>query len=118
MNYADIVALIQNDECSKIIYVLKKTPGLVHYKNGNVIYSNIAKNAFYRFFDKWTSNISVWLFGLGLIVSFSLLVFGDGVIAITGFILTLVTSIMFGLELHQRSYNRMIANLVEQGNNE
>lgn len=31
MSYVDIVALTNNDNCSKIIYALKKTPGLVTY---------------------------------------------------------------------------------------
>src|SRR5690606_40611368 len=34
MNYSDVVELVKHDDCSKIIYALKKTPGIVSFKNG------------------------------------------------------------------------------------
>ncbi|EGA71031.1 hypothetical protein VISI1226_11177 [Vibrio sinaloensis DSM 21326] len=39
MNYSDIVVLVNDDNCSKIIYALKKTPGIVSFENGKFQYS-------------------------------------------------------------------------------
>lgn len=53
MSYGDIIELIQHEQCSKIIYALKKTPGMVSYERGEFRYTRIARNNLFRFIDRW-----------------------------------------------------------------
>ena len=113
MSYADIVMLVRQDECSKIIHALRKTPGLVCYKGGVIRYTSIGRNKYFRFFDKWANTLGVWFFGVILITSITLLVFGKGESSVAGFVFTLFSSVMLGLQLRERAHDQMVNNLVE-----
>lgn len=113
MSYKDIVELIRHDQCSKIIYALKKTPGMVSYVNGEFQYTSIARNRIFRFLDVWFLRLSIMLFSALCLLSWAMVGFGNGVTSISGFGLLIFGSMMLALQLRQRSYDQMIKSLVE-----
>lgn len=115
MSYVDITELVQNDQCSKIIYALKKTPGMVSYDEGEFKYAGIAGNRVFRFINEWFTKISIGLFGVLALASLAMFVFGQGATAVAGFIFLLFCSSLLTFQLRQRNYDRMVQNLVEPG---
>jgi|GEM_PF-2087452 len=113
MSYSDILALIQHDECSKIIYALKKTPGVVSFENGEFKYSTIWKNRFWQSFDKGFLHFSIAIFGLLLVLSLIALVYSQGISSFVGFLFTLFCSVILAIQLRERRYNQMVAQLVQ-----
>lgn len=113
MRYTDIIELIGHDNCSKILYALKKTPGLVSYKNGEFQYRGLARNRVFRFFDLWFSRISIWLFGSLCLGSLATMAFFEGPTAVAGFVSLIFCSFILAVQLRQRAYDQMVANLVE-----
>jgi hypothetical protein len=117
MSFADVKALIQHDECSKIIYALKKTPGIVAYKSGNFEYSGLGKNTLYRFIDRWITKIGLFIFSTLSVVFVLVFSFGHGKTSITGFIMMIIFTALTTAQLKQRRYDRMIDNLVNTAPN-
>lgn len=114
MNYSDIVELVKNDDCLKIIYALKKTPGYVCYENGVFKYTGIGKSRMFHFADKWLTKLGILFLTVLLIVAYSMVVFGDGAMMIGGFILTVVFAAMLGVQIRKRRYDSMVATLVNR----
>lgn len=113
MSYTDITELIQHDQCSKIIYSLKKTPGMVSYRNGEFTYTGIAGSRVFRVVNEWLTSISIGLFGLLALSSLAMFVFGQGPTAVAGFVLLLCCSFILTFQLRARNYDRMVQNIVE-----
>lgn len=114
MSYCDITSLIQHDQCSKIIYALKKTPKMVSYSNGDFKYS--AGTTVFRFIDAFINKVGLLLFASLTMLSLSLFVFGESSTSFLGFVFLLISSIMFALQIRQRDFNQMIRNLVSVEN--
>jgi len=112
MSYSDVIELIKHDNCSKVIYALQKTPGMVSFKNGEFQYSKIGKNKIFRWFDRWFLKASIIFFSILIVSSLVLLGFGDGAISIAGFMLLMVSSVMLALQMRQRTYDQMVQELV------
>lgn len=116
MNYSDIVELVKHDDCIKIIYAIKKTPGLVRYEQGEFKYTKIARNPIFRFIDLWIARIGIAVFGLLTVSSLLMLSLGEGGTALAGFIFMLFGAAMLGVQIRQRRHDQMVANIIE--NNE
>lgn len=112
MSYSDVRELIKHDDCSKIIFALKKSPGTVCYKNGSFQYSNVGGNKIVQNLDRFFNRIGIIIFGIFSIFSFSLLIFGKSNEAITGFILLLISSAMLATQFRERNFNSMVLRLV------
>ena len=112
MSYSDILQLIEHDECTKIIYALKKTPGIVCYQNGEFQYTSVGKNSVYKFFDIWTTRFSIGAFSTITLGGFLLLVFGEGSASVLGFVCMIIFAYLLGIQLRQNRYDKMITNLV------
>ncbi|MDP2713390.1 hypothetical protein [Rheinheimera sp.] len=117
MNYADIIELVKHDNCSKIIFSLKKTPGLVSYRGGKFRYSKIASNRIFRFVDKFFMRLSIFTFSAFTLFSFGVLIFGKGTTAVVGFVFLILSSMMLAFQLRQRNYDQMVSDLVEPEHN-
>lgn len=117
MSYADITELIQDDQCSKIIYALKKTPGMVSYSEGEFKYAGIAGNRAFRFINEWFTRISIGFFGVLTLGSLAMFVFGQESAAVAGFIILLFCSSILTFQIRQKNYDRMVQNLVDPGHN-
>lgn len=117
MSYRDITTLIQNEQCSKIIYALKKTPGMVSYNDGEFRYSGIAGSRVFRIINTWFTRLSIWLFGSLTLGSLAMFVFGEGAASVAGFVFLIFCSFFLALQVRQRNYDRMIQNIVEPGHN-
>ncbi|WP_422139054.1 hypothetical protein [Endozoicomonas sp. ALC020] len=113
MSHSDIVELLKHDECSKIIYALKKTPGIVTYKSGEFSYTKIGRNKVFRFLDHWSGVIGLYFFGFLTLFFLAMFAFGKGGIAIAGAIFMVFFAFLFGLQLRQRNYDFMVKNLIE-----
>lgn len=113
MSYSDIIALIQHEQCSKIIYALKKTPGMVSYEGREFRYTHNGRNRLFRFIDRWFLRFSIGLFSMLGLLSFGMLGLGDGATSVVGFILLLFCSVMLALQLRQRAYDQMVQSLIE-----
>ncbi len=113
MSYSDILALVDHDSCSKIIFAIKTTPGLVTYEGGAFRYRGIARSRQFRLFDLWFSRISITLLSALSLASLLVMSFTDGVSAVAGFTFLIAGSFMLAMQLRQRAYDQMIANLVE-----
>ncbi len=112
MNYTDICELISDDNCSQIIYSLKKTPGLVCYQDGSFQYTSIGQNKLFKFIDKWVSRFGVAAFSLFIISGFFLLAFSDGSALFFGFVIIMLFSFMLGRQLRENRHNQLIDSLV------
>ena len=113
MSYSDIETLVQNDECSKIIYALKKTPGLVCYVNGEFKYTEVGKNSIFQFFDKWMTRLGIYFFSFFALTSIYMMVASEGINTFVWFILVVVNSFFLGTQLRQKRYDQMIGKLVQ-----
>ncbi|WOH37660.1 hypothetical protein RI844_00050 [Thalassotalea fonticola] len=113
MNYQDIIELINHDDCSRIIYALKRTPGLVCYENGSFQYTSIGRNSIFKFVDKWFTRLGIATFSIFTFASYLLLVFGNNYSAIAGFFMLIVFAFMLGRQLRQRRYDQMVESLVK-----
>jgi len=112
MNYSDVVELVKHDDCSKIIYALKKTPGIVSFKNGEFQYTGIGKNKVFRYLDRWFTRFSIYFFGSLLLCSLAIMGISEGLSSVAGFLLVIFNSVMLALQLRQRNYDQMIESLV------
>lgn len=90
-SYTDVDALIGDDECSKIIYALKKTPGIVSYKQGKFKYSGIGKSSVFRFIDRWYTIVTTVSFSFFAIASLLILFIGKGSASIVGLVLFIIS---------------------------
>jgi len=117
MSYRDIATLVKNDQCSKIIYALKKTPGMVSYRDGEFRYSGIAGSRVFRLINTWFTRLSIWFFGLLALGSLTMFAFGEGATSIAGFVFLIFCSFFLALQVRQRNYDRMIQNIVEPEHN-
>jgi len=117
MSYGDIIELIRNEQCSKIIYALKKTPGMVSYERGEFRYTQIARNGLFRFVDLWFLRLSIGFFSILGLFSLGMLGFGDGATSVAGFVFLLFCSVMLALQLRQRAYDQMVQRLIEPDHN-
>jgi hypothetical protein len=114
MNYADIVELVKHDECSKIIYALTKTPGLVCYERGQFRYTGIGKSSAFKFFDRWFTRLSMSIFGVLTLGAYATIIYGKGAGVIAfGFVALVITSFVFATQLRQMRYDRMVLNLIQ-----
>src|SRR5690554_3132315 len=92
MNYSDVVELVKHDDCSKIIYALKKTPGIVSFKNGEFQYTGIGKNKVFRYLDRWFTRFSIYFFGSLLLCSLAIMGISEGLSSVAGFLLVIFNS--------------------------
>lgn len=113
MNFSDIVELIKHDDCIKIIYAIKKTPGLVRYEQGEFKYTKIAKNPIFKFIDLWIARTGIVVFGLLTSSSLIMLSLGDGGTALAGFIFMLFGAAMLGTQIRQSRHDQMVANIIQ-----
>ncbi|WP_321323528.1 hypothetical protein [Thiomicrorhabdus sp.] len=113
MSYGDILELIRHEQCSKIIYALKKTPGIVSYEGGEFKYTLIARNRFFRFIDRWFMRLSIGFFSLLGVLSLALFGLGHGSTSVISFVFLLFSSVMLALQLRQRAYDQMVERLIE-----
>jgi hypothetical protein len=116
MNYADIVELVKHDECSKIVYALGKSPGLVCYEQGEFRYTGIGKNPMFKFLDRWCTRAIMAFFGAISLGSYAAIACSRNpkVIAF-GFVSLAVSSFIFATQLRQIRYDRMVSNLIHPG---
>ncbi|WP_281628737.1 hypothetical protein [Vibrio sp. St2] len=112
MNYSDIVVLVNDDNCSKIIYALKKTPGMVSFEGGKFQYSGLGKIRPFMAFDKLLRGAGLVL-AIGLfVISFWLLAFGNSGESIAGMILIVPSSFFIALSIRTNRYDKMVRSLV------
>lgn len=117
MSYSDVIELIEHDDCSKVIYALKKTPGMVSFRNGKFQYAGMGKNKLFRWVDRWFLRITIIFFGFVAIISLALLGFGEDATSVAGFIFLIFSSMMLALQLRQRAYDQMVQELVTPEHN-
>jgi hypothetical protein len=112
MNYTDIVTLIEDDECSKIIYALKKTPGLVCYENGMFQYNHQSSSKLWNLFGTFIPKMIAGITGSILISMVFLATFTAGVQSLTAWVMVVGISIVFGATIKQIQYNNLVDKLV------
>lgn len=117
MTYEDIFRLTEDNHVIQIIYAIKKTPGMVTFKDGEFQFSEIFKNKYIKRADKISSKLFLYFFGTLLILSIILMVFGKGAWAILGLILIFIFSLLFVLQKNELSYNKMVEDIVEKQKN-
>ncbi|EGR3971292.1 hypothetical protein DDN72_17765 [Vibrio cholerae] len=112
MNYSDIVVLVNDDNCSKIIYALKKTPGIVSFENGKFQYSGVGKIRLFMMADRFFRWGGLALSAIVAIFALWLLAFGGSGEVIAGIALIFPASIGIGLSLRSNRYDKMVSSLV------
>lgn len=112
MSYSDIVELIKHDECIKIIYSIKKTPGIVCYENGQFSYTNMGERSVYQLTNRWITKIGIYFFSGLFIISLITMLIGSGLLAVIGFIFMLISAVMLAMDMKQHRYDQMVANLI------
>jgi hypothetical protein len=117
MNYSDVAELVKHDGCSKIIYALKKTPGIVSFKNGTFQYTNVGRNKVFRYIDCCFTHFSIFFFGGLLLVSLAVMGMSEGASSVAGFLFVIFSSVMLAVQLRQRAYDQMIESLVSPEHN-
>ncbi|MEH6450384.1 MAG: hypothetical protein V7765_17065 [Oleispira sp.] len=118
MSYSDIAELVKHDECIKIIYAIKKTPGMVRYENRKFTYTGIGKSAIVRFIDRWFTAFGITFFVILSLASLLMLVFGKGATAATGLFFFIICVAMLAMHMKQHRYDQMVSNLINpEGSN-
>jgi hypothetical protein len=113
MSYTDIVELVKHDDCSKIIYALSKTPGLVCYEQGEFRYTGIAKSLLFQFCDRWFTRLAILVLMLASLGSLTVAIYAKNLaVTASGFVMVAVFSFVLATQLRQRRYDRMVANLI------
>lgn len=113
LDYEEILKLVEEDNASKIIYALRRTPGLLDYKDGKLIHKKsprtiaLAEKVFKIFIEIMLGFLIVFLF-----ILLTLLVFSKGLlllkilIQITG--LTLIIASFLGIRRDYRIVDELI----------
>lgn len=112
MSYSDIAELVTHDECIKIIYAIKKTPGMVRYENRKFTYSGLVKSPIFRFIDRWFTKIGITFFIISSLASLLMLVVGKGAAAVTGLFFWIICVAMLAMQVKQNRYDQMVSNLI------
>ena len=112
MSYSDIVELVKHNDCSKIIFALKKTPNVVCYQDGTFKYTPLGKNSIFKFIDVWMSKAGIVIFSFIALFGTYLLMFKSGGTSFIGFVFMVFSSAMIGIQLRQKQYDQMVAKLV------
>ncbi|NOR70821.1 MAG: hypothetical protein GQ532_14205 [Methylomarinum sp.] len=114
MNHKDITTLLKDDDVVKILYALKKTPGLVTYSNGEFLYREIFNNKWVKAVDKFSSKGLTYISGICLVLLALAAVVTKGTTSLTALIMAIGFSVLFTIQIRQESYDRMIENLVNK----
>jgi hypothetical protein len=115
MNYDEVVKLVENSDVNKIIYALRKAPGMVKYEEGKFSYSAVFRSRYMRIADK----ISVYLFSSFmaiLIIAFAIGVAVTTNLVASGVLLAIVVLLSLGLVagVNELRFNKMIETLVKK----
>jgi len=117
MSYSDIAELVKHDECIKIIYAIKKTPGMVSYENRAFTYTGIGKKPIFRFIDRWFTKFGIAFFVSISLISLYMIVVGDVATMLTGFLFMIVSVAMLVMQNNEQRYNQMVSNLISPEDN-
>ena len=112
MDYDDIIEVTKRNDVSKIVFALKKTPGMVKFENGNVQYSTVFKNKWMQFLDKYISRMLTYSFGAIALILILAMPFVKGAVTVSTFILLITSLTFFALQLKDMRYGNMVRNLI------
>jgi hypothetical protein len=113
MKYSDIVELVEHDECSKIIYAIKKNPRIVTYNNGKLEYTKMGRSKAFQFFNLWIGRFGIIFFSVLSLISFFVFAFVKGPAAIFGHLFFMISIYMLTMHIREREYDEMITFLIE-----
>jgi len=113
MDYDDIIEVTKRNDISKIVYALKKSPGMVKFENGTVQYATVFKNKWMQFLDKYISKILTYSFGVTALILVIAMPFVKGAVAVSTFLLLIASFTFFALQLKDMRYGNMVRNLVQ-----
>jgi len=109
--------LLKEDNVMHIIYALKKTPGMVSYKEGRLNYTNIMKKKWFRFFDSWFNKIAYRGMAVLTVISILLMAFSSGGEFFAYLVLVVFSSSILAYTVRQQRYDILVESLVENEHN-
>jgi len=116
LNYKEIIVITSNDDVSRILYALKKTPGMVTFKNGELKFTTLFKRPWVRSVNKYVSRGFAYLFGALTIVLIIVMAMTDGAVSIAMLIFVIPCFAVLTMQINDLKYDQMVYELV--GNNE
>lgn len=114
LSYQDIVSICSDEESSKIIYALKKTPGMVSYENGKFVYKSVFKRRTFRFI----SSISMYgvsvLFSLITVLLITTGATSKGTEALAIILVLVPCAAFLGMVVEDIRFDRMVDSIVHR----
>jgi len=114
MNHSDITTLLNDENAIKIIYALRKTPGMVRYSNGEFIYQEIFDNEWVKLAGRLSSKAITYVLSSCLCLLAIASAATKDLSSLALFIIAIGVSVLLTAHLKQGSYNQMIRELVNK----
>ena len=112
MNYKDVVSIVNDDNSSKIIRALRKSPGMVKYDNNGFQYNNFYKKSWFRKLGNVSSKFLMYGF---LTIDILLLIgiaFSKGETTLQLLFSAIFISVFFTMQLNENQHDRLVHDLV------
>ncbi len=114
MGYKDILEIIERDDLNKVLFVLKKTPGMVKYAEGRLQYNTVYKSSRYRVIEHAYTKYSAYLSGaLAILIVTLLMPFAKGTLVLISLGFAVLGFTVFLLQWRETQYNNMLKELIE-----
>lgn len=114
MNYKDLEAVCTDDDSSKIIYALKKTPGLVSVKNRKITYSTIFRSKAVRLISSASMYIISILFSLVTLLLIFKGATSKGAESFATVVVLVPCAAFLGMLVRDIKHDRMVDSLVSE----
>jgi hypothetical protein len=112
MNFEDIQAICADSRSAKIVYALRKTPGIVTHENGRFKYTGMFENAWIRRGNKFFMKLLAYAMAATALFSIILMGFLEGTQALALLIVVAPLAAFFGMQVKDIQHDNMVESLV------
>lgn len=113
MDYKDILEITKRDDLNKVLYLLKKSPGVVAFKSGKLKYNTVFEKPWVRTIEKHISKSLTYGAGILTVLLILMMPFANGALITITLALLVIAFTIFTLELREMLHGNMIRKMVE-----
>ena len=114
MNYENIIAVTKNDNVSTILFILKKTPGMVKFVNGELQYSAVFENKWVRLTNTFISKGLVCFLGAITIILIIAMAFAKGITALIMLVFLIPCFAILTMEIKSLRHDHEVHELINE----
>ncbi|MCP4704983.1 MAG: hypothetical protein GY865_10260, partial [candidate division Zixibacteria bacterium] len=112
-NYKEILAIANNDDVSKILYALKKTPGIVEFENNELKYTALFGHPMVKFINQTVSKWLTYAMGACTICLIIIFPMTDGITSFTFLIFIIPCFAVLTMQIKDMRYEQMVNEMVQ-----